>query len=296
LFLPNPKSLIRADNLGIIDNLIEAAQGDATVKIICPMSEQNENIVKRISRSQVKLLDGNPSNYGMYIVDGEKFFRVELREPLAEKFSEAAGLVIYSNRKITVDSFKSVFELLWNERILVEELKKADKMQKEFINVAAHELRTPIQPILLILDSLLSKKGNIEDYEELLKIIRRNAKRLQRVTENILDVTRIESGSFGLKKELFDINEVIMSVIAEYGSQVRKVEQVKIILTSKESLFVEADKVKIAQVISNLLTNAIKFTQEGNIIISCSKMKQDDKKHTAVLSMKDTGVGIHPET
>jgi two-component system sensor histidine kinase VicK len=296
LFLPNPKSLIRADNLGIIDNLIEAAQGDATVKIICPMSEQNENIVKRISRSQVKLLDGNPSNYGMYILDGKKFFRAELREPMAEKFSEAAGLVIYSNRKITVDSFKSVFELLWNERILVEELKKADKMQKEFINVAAHELRTPIQPILLILDSLLSKKGNIEDYEELLKIIRRNAKRLQRVTENILDVTRIESGSFGLKKELFDINEVIMSVIAEYGSQVRKVGQVKIILISKESLFVEADKVKIAQVISNLLTNAIKFTQEGNIIISCSKMKQDDKKHTAVLSMKDTGVGIHPET
>jgi two-component system, OmpR family, sensor histidine kinase VicK len=189
----------------------------------------------------------------MYIVDGEKFFRAELKEPMADKFSEAAGLVIYSNRKTTVDSFKSVFELLWNERVLVKELKKADKMQKEFINITAHELRTPIQPILVVIDTLLPKKGNIEDYNELLSMIRRNAKRLQRVTENILDVTRIESGSFGLKKELFDLNEVIMAVLAEYGSQVRKADQVEIILTSKASLFVEADKVRIAQVISNLL-------------------------------------------
>ena len=146
------------------------------------------NTVEKISRSQVQLLDGDTSNYGMYIVDGEKFFRAELKEPMADKFSEAAGLVIYSNRKTTVDSFKSVFELLWNERVLVEELKKADKMQKEFINITAHELRTPIQPILVVIDTLLSKKGNIEDYEELLSMIRRNA-RLQRVTENILDVT-----------------------------------------------------------------------------------------------------------
>ena len=111
------------------------------------------NTVEKISRSQVQLLDGDTSNYGMYIVDGEKFFRAELKEPMADKFSEAAGLVIYSNRKTTVDSFKSVFELLWNERVLVEELKKADKMQKEFINITAHELRTPIQPILVVTDT-----------------------------------------------------------------------------------------------------------------------------------------------
>lgn len=295
LFLPNSKSLVRSENLGIIDKLIETSQKGATVKIICPMSEQNVNTVEKISRSQVQLLDGNTSNYGMYIVDGEKFFRAELKEPMADKFSEAAGLVIYSNRKTTVDSFKSVFELLWNERVLVEELKKADKMQKEFINITAHELRTPIQPILVVIDTLLSKKGNIEDYEELLNMIRRNAKRLQRVTENVLDVTRIESGSFGLKKELFDLNEVIMAVLAAYGSDVKKVDQLKIILTSKESFYVEADKVRIAQVISNLLNNAMKFTQEGTIAISCNKMEHDNDKHSATFCMKDTGVGIHPE-
>lgn len=296
LFLPNSKSLVRSDNLGIIDKLIETSQKGATVKIICPLSEQNVNTVEKISAiSQIELLDGNTSNYGMYIVDGEKFFRAELKEPMADKFSEAAGLVIYSNRKTTVDSFKSVFELLWNERVLVEELKKADKMQKEFINITAHELRTPIQPILVVIDTLLSKKGNIEDYEELLNMIRRNAKRLQRVTENVLDVTRIESGSFGLKKELFDLNEVIMAVLAAYGSDVKKVDQLKIILTSKESFYVEADKVRIAQVISNLLNNAMKFTQEGTIAISCNKMEHDNDKHSATFCMKDTGVGIHPE-
>jgi two-component system sensor histidine kinase VicK len=295
LFLPNSKSLVRSENLGIIDKLIETTQKGATVKIICPMSEQNVNTVEKISRSQVQLLDGNTSNYGMYIVVGEKFYRAELKEPMADKFSEAAGLVIYSNRKTTVDSFKSVFELLWNERVLVEELKKADKMQKEFINITAHELRTPIQPILVVIDTLLSKKGNIEDCEELLNMIRRNAKRLQRVTENVLDVTRIESGSFGLKKELFDLNEVIMAVLAAYGSDVKKVDQLKIILTSKESFYVEADKVRIAQVISNLLNNAMKFTQEGTIAISCNKMEHDNDKHSATFCMKDTGVGIHPE-
>ena len=295
LFLPNSKSLVRSDNLGIIDKLIETSQKGATVKIICPVSEQNINTVEKISRSQVQLLDGDTSNYGMYIVDGEKFFRAELKEPMADKFSEAAGLVIYSNRKTTVDSFKSVFELLWNERVLVEELKKADKMQKEFINITAHELRTPIQPILVVIDTLLSKKGNIEDYEELLSMIRRNAKRLQRVTENILDVTRIESGSFGLKKELFDLNEVIMAVLAAYGSDIKKADKLKIILTSKESFYVEADKVRIAQVISNLLNNAMKFTQEGTITISCNRMNHGNEKHSAMFCMKDTGVGIHPE-
>jgi signal transduction histidine kinase len=89
--------------------------------------------------------------------------------------------------------------------------------------------------------------------------------------------------------------KLLMAVLAEYGSQVRKADQVKITLTSKGSLFVEADKVRIAQVISNLLGNAIKFTQEGSIDTSCSKMKQGGKNQTAVFCMKDTGVGIHPE-
>jgi two-component system, OmpR family, sensor histidine kinase VicK len=296
-FLPNDKSLLRADNLGTIDCLIMASQQGATINIICPLSEQNSGIVRKISKNapRVKLLNGNSSPYGMYIIDGEKFFRAEIRQPMADKFSEAVGLAVYSNRKTTVDSFKSVFELLWNERALIEELKRADKMQKEFINVAAHELRTPIQPILILIDILLSKKGDITHHEQMLNVIHRNAKRLQRVTENILDVTKIESDSLDLKKETFDLNEDIMRVLAEYGNQVRKVKHVEITFTSKDECIVQADKVRIAQVISNLLNNAIKFTPEGTIVISSEKIKNDNMKPVAMFCIKDTGIGIHPE-
>lgn len=301
-FLPNDKSLIRADKLGIIDCLIDASQKGATIKIICPLSEQNAGIVKKIKTAapRISLLNGNNSAYGMYIMDGEKFFRVELKQPKAGRFSEAVGLVVHSNRKTTVDSFRSVFELLWNERALVEELKRADKMQKEFINIAAHELRTPIQPMLISIDILLSKQSKITHLDEMLNVIHRSAKRLQRVTENILDVTKIESNSLELNKETFDLNESILSILADYGSQVRKGDQVEIKFISKDSCYVEADKVRIVQVISNLLYNAIKFTAEGSIVISTETIKYDNnnnnnKKLAAMFSIKDSGIGIHPE-
>ena len=98
--------------------------------------------------SAVKVLNGNNSPYGMYIMDGEKFLRAEVKEPQAETFSEAIGFCVYSNSKLSVDSFRSIFELLWNERTLNEELKRADKMQQEFINIASHEMKTPTQTIL----------------------------------------------------------------------------------------------------------------------------------------------------
>ena len=120
---------------------MKASQSGATVKIICPLSGVNTEIVRRISEGapEIQILNGNNSPYGMYIVDGAKFIKAELRNPNAEKFSESVGFMVYSNSKTSVDSFKSIFELLWNERTLNEELEKTYKMQKEFINVASHE-------------------------------------------------------------------------------------------------------------------------------------------------------------
>jgi two-component system sensor histidine kinase VicK len=127
----------------------------------------------------------------MLIVDNTKFLKVEIRKPNSEIFSEAIGFAIYSNSRHSVDSFKSFFELLWNERKLNEELNRADKMQKEFINIAAHELRTPIQPILGLSEVLHDKIKDTKQIQ-LLDAIIRNAKRLQRLTEYILDVSKIE--------------------------------------------------------------------------------------------------------
>ena len=150
--LPNDKDMLRLDRIGLIDYTIKASQNGATVKIICPMSEANAKVVKRISERapQIQVLNGNISPYGMYIVDNERFLRAELRQPEAKKFSEAIGLVVYSNRRITVDSFKSIFELLWKEHESVEEVKRAYRMQKEFINIASHEMKTPTQDYLRI--------------------------------------------------------------------------------------------------------------------------------------------------
>ena len=117
--LPNDKAMLRLDRMGLIDYTIKASQNGATVKIICPLSKANAKIVKRISERapQIQVLNGNKSPYGMYIVDNERFLRAELRQPGAKKFSDAIGLVVYSNRRITVDSFKSIFELLWKEHV-----------------------------------------------------------------------------------------------------------------------------------------------------------------------------------
>ena len=235
------------------------------------------------------------------IVDRQLSLSVELNDDTKKTTYEAIGLASYSNSNSTVFSYVSIFESLWLQTELYDKLKIHDKMQKEFIDVAAHELRTPIQPILGLSDVLLSKKGNIEEYKELLKIINGNARRLQRLTENILDITRIESQSLGIKKERFSLNEKIRSVIIDINNQTQagsNNDSVKIIFEPKEDIFVQADRIRIYQVISNLLNNAMKFSKEGNITITIQRHNKEEDKidnGEATITVTDTGIGIHPE-
>jgi signal transduction histidine kinase len=224
--------------------------------------------------------------------------RFELKEPRAEEFSEAIGFVVYSNSKVGIDSSKAFFELLWNERIQYEKLreyerlKEIQKMKDEFINVAAHELRTPIQPILGLSEVLYAKIKDTEQ-RQLLDTITRNAKRLQRLTDDILDVTKIESQSLKLSKERFNLNDLISNIIDGYRNYIEKDKvQVKLLYepNNKDNIYVEADRGRLIQVISNLLGNSIKFTKEGTICIIT-----EDKDNQVVVSVKDTGAGIDPE-
>ncbi|MFL6383331.1 MAG: ATP-binding protein, partial [Nitrososphaeraceae archaeon] len=322
IVLPNDRSMVRLDRLGVIDYAIKASQvNGADVKIICPLSEVNSRVVKKISDNahNIKILNGINSPYGIYIVDGQKFLRVELRVAEAEIFSEAIGLAFYSNSRGSAESFKLIFELLWNECVLNEELKKTYdrqkgliKMQKEFIDIAAHELRTPVQPILSLTEVLRSKIKDNEQ-EKLLAVIIRNAKRLGQLTQNILDVTRIESQSLQLKKEIFDVNDVILNIVQDYRHQLEKednADDVKLLLlydndgSNKDNnvvdgrpspVFIQADKERISQVISNLLNNAIKFSKKTaedsiSIAITCDK-----ENNQVIVSVKDTATGIDPE-
>ena len=190
-------------------------------------------------------------------------------------------------------------------RIQYEKLKKSDKMKDEFINVAAHELRTPIQPILSLTEVLRSEiKG--PQQQELVDVTIRNAKRLQRLTEDILDVTKIESESLNLKKEVFNLNDVITNTIDDITVNILKKSQYQVepIILSYQphDIFIEADKARMTQVISNILNNAVKFTEarlgevkvgKRRAVININAEKVDGGQ--TIVTIKDTGTGIDAE-
>jgi signal transduction histidine kinase/ActR/RegA family two-component response regulator len=179
-----------------------------------------------------------------------------------------------------------------------EELKKKDELKNEFINIAAHELRAPIQPILGRAELLRrrisgSAAGGSKDIEHI-DIIIRNAKRLLRLEQNMLDMTKIEDKSLKLDKEKFDLIEEMQNVIKDFSNELSE-KKIQLVFTpsQKEPIFVNADKVRILEVISNLLGNAIKFTtSEAGKSITINAEKIDSK---ASMSIKDTGSGLHPE-
>jgi two-component system, OmpR family, sensor histidine kinase VicK len=312
LLFANSKAMMRAYRLGVLDYLIEASsKKGALIRIVCPLAEENSEIVKKMSEKapDIRILnyDNASSHSGLLVVDRAKLMRFELKEPKAEEFSEAIGFVVFSNSKASIESSKSFFELLWNERIQqeklkeYEKLKEADKMKTEFINVAAHELRTPIQPIIGLGEVLRSRNTlNPQEYIEYLDVIIRNAKRLQQLADDILDVTKIESQSLKLKNERFDLQELVTAIVNEYSQLIIKSNKnVKLEYRLKQeqkntsSFFVYADRVRISQVLSNLLTNAIKFTNEGNIIVTAEI--HDGNKNSIVVRVKDNGAGIDSE-
>jgi len=234
------------------------------------------------------------------VVDRKVSLVMEIRDDSKTTFDEAIGLSTYSNSKAGVLSYVAIFENLWKQTELYEEIKKAHeqlklhaKAQKEFINVAAHELRTPIQPILGLSQILLSKTGSIQENNELLDTINRNAKRLSRLTDDILDVTKIESKSLELKKERFNLNNIIINAIDDIilGKDLVNSSNVQLIYEPKD-IILEADKGRMTQVFSNLLSNAIKFTKKGTITIAT---KIDEDNNQIIVSVKDTGQGIDPE-
>ena len=179
-----------------------------------------------------------------------------------------------------------------------EKLKESDKMKDEFVNIAAHELRTPIQPILG-LSEIIRQKVNTED-REYINVIIRNARRLQRLTEEILDVAKIESQSLKLKKDEFNLNDVIVNCINDITTNRQfsnnDKEKKQKILYEPNDILLKADRERVSQVISNLLSNAAKFTPEGTIsIVSDLNGNQDNKNNEAIINVKDNGQGIDPD-
>jgi two-component system sensor histidine kinase VicK len=328
LLLPSSKALVREYKLGILNHLIQVSKTmhSQDIRITCPIDDKNIQIVRTLNEQapNIKILN-NTINLGtkIFIVNDDTLFKVELRDLEADTFSNAFGFALYSNSKPTVNTFRSLFELVWHSYETSEKLLQADKVQREFINIAAHELRTPIVPILNLSELMYSKIKELQQEKigeqgeggelklqqnellEVAEIILRNANRLHQLTEDILDVTRIESHTLKLRKEKFNLNDEISNIVKTFGKQIVN-GNVKLMDEPANSVvLVEADKRRLTQVISNLLNNAIKFTKEGNVTV-CSILKRKDIDRygaggeergceEVIIEVKDSGTGIDPE-
>ena len=320
----------RQERTGMIKLLKEAAEHGVKVRILTPIDDLLKEVVQKLiggwqeqenqQRIDIRFIGRfSQTKIRILVVDKLSSLVVELKDDTKQISYEAMGLATYSNSKSTVLSYVSIFETLWMQTELYEQLvesnnqlaqayeqleaaneqlKVHDKMQKEFINVASHELRTPIQPILGLSEVLHAKIKDTEQ-RQLLDTITRNAKRLQRLTDDILDVTKIESRSLKLNKEIFNLNDVITNTIddmilnSEFKNKINDNNNdyiIKLLYTPKD-IFVEADRIRMTQVIYNLLSNAIKFTKEGTITITVEKKGNQE----VVVSIKDTGIGISSE-
>ncbi|HEX6282374.1 MAG TPA: ATP-binding protein [Nitrososphaera sp.] len=203
-------------------------------------------------------------------------------------------------------------------RLQYDKLKEMDKMKDEFINVAAHELRTPIQPIIGLSEVLRSKMRNNNsgnnsssnaENQEFIDVILRNGQRLEKLVEDVLDVTKIESQSLELNKEHFDLNDLITNIIDDvetaeaesmvYGLPARRKRKNNVKITYQPlHIPIYADRNRVAQVISNLLNNALKFTSEGHVVITTDKKvdkNRNNNHNTAIINVCDSGSGVDPE-
>ena len=323
LIFPTMNAFIRQDKIGVIQSIRKAVkERNVKVRILMPMSNLTENTIRYITEeyNQSQQKDDNNNNIvttdgindinirhiermsetkaTILIVDRKLSLVMELRDDSKTTFNEAIGLSTYSNSRPGVLSYIAIFDNLWIQTELYEKLKEAneqlkvhDKMQKEFINIASHEMKTPTQAILGYSELL---QTHPERREEIIQAIQRNAARLRKLTSDLLDITRIESQSLRLNIERFNLNDLMSSVIRDCKSSLdSNNDNINLVYNeplSKEDLLIEADKGRLTQVISNLLDNAIKFTKKGTIFITLEK-----KDNHVIVSVKDSGTGIHPE-
>jgi signal transduction histidine kinase len=304
-------------------------------------NDNDDNSVNSI----IDIQDIAPSssiNTKIIVVDKQDSLAMEIKDGMADSLHTTIGLSTLSNSKSTIASYSAIFENLTKQNQLYKQLKEAyqtvettNAIRQEFINVAAHELRTPIQPILGYAELLLEEETDDSKKQALMGIVH-NSERLQKLASDILDVARMDSNTFRLYKEPVNLNYVISNIVNDYVKRqerqkasdiTRSISSVngnnnnkdndndknsnksetKLFFESKvkEDIFVEADKERLTQVICNILDNAFKFTEGHGQIIQITLEKQgqqqellgeqEQQEHHAIVSIKDTGTGIDPE-
>lgn len=309
LLLPTVNAFLREQRLGIIQLLKQGATERAVhIKILVP---DDPLIVNNLGDMvPLKAKEGietkrnfefrSPGEFAVttvtiIVVDKKESLVFEKKDDSKENFAEALGLATYSDSKPTVMAYFSIFESLWRQVAVYEQLKAHDRLQNEFINIASHEMKTPTQSILGYAELLEDSYKKNEDVDA----IKRNAVRLQKLATNLLDVSRIESQTLKLRKEIVNMNEKIVNVKKDIENQSPHSLAVRILIKEPREnnpIYVQADKIRLYEVLANLLSNAVKFTQKGTVTISTdTRSNTSDNRDEVIIRIRDTGVGIHPE-
>ena len=316
LILPTINAFLREERIGTFELLKSSIlERNVIVRIITPINDQIEALLRSVSvtlakalppelqgkdkkrqgglqvqRSAIQFKEAAVTTVTILVIDRKVSLAIEKTDDTKPDFMEAVGLATYSNSEPTVVSYVSIFEALWKQAELVNQLEVHDKLQREFINIASHEMKTPTQAILGYSELLETDPKN---NAEIIASLKRNANRLQRLTNDILEVSRIESQTLRLNKEKVNLNEKIREIIDDVRNQVQNPNDLQInFLEAKHPVHLEADKTRLYQVIANLLTNAIKFTNEGTITVSADV---NDNNSELIVTVRDSGEGIHSD-
>jgi two-component system sensor histidine kinase VicK len=296
------------ESAGVTYLLSQLAKNGLNIKLIAPIdpsiNNNNNTTLRNLiqQHSSIHIRDIKPSStpirFKCLIVDRKHSLVMELKDDSKQDFKSTIGLSTYSNSAPTVLSYASIFETLWQQTELHEELKRADHIKNEFINIAAHELRTPIMPIIAGLEIIEYKLGDkIQSVKKELEIVYRNAARLQKLAEDILQISRIESGTFRINTEdEVDIGCLILDVIRDIEKKYKQSDKkdkvsISFVPSGKEqeeglstaethdsysqkqtqskllTTTISCDRPKITEVLFNLIDNAIKFTDSGTVSI-----------------------------
>jgi two-component system, OmpR family, sensor histidine kinase VicK len=310
ILLSSKNGFLRSEKNGQFDLLNQLASNGIKVKVLTPSKFTNDDKTAKQIESKYHFIEFRNLEFslemiiGITIVDREKSMIFEIKDDTKDNFRYTLGLSIYIEGKSAALSYTSIFESLWKQTELYKQLKEAfvklqtqEKMQKEFINTAAHELRTPIQPILGLAQIIRSKTKDKEQIE-LLDVVIKNTKKLKKLAEDILEVSRIESDLLNLNKEIFDLDDLISDIVKEFEDKIDNKMKIKFEgsnTTNKTPTLIFGDKNRISQVIYNLISNSIKFiSKEGTIVIDI-EIKNNSDKEIVIVRVKDTGIGIDHE-
>ena len=331
--------LLQERQLGITQMLSGLSRQGVRVRILTPMDDDVKELTSELKKQQrheqepyqknqsskndnnvdihsaldiQEIVPSSSINAKIIVIDKQDSLAMEIKDGTKYDLYDTIGLSTLSNSKSTIASYYAIFENLSKQNELYKRLKEAyqkventNAMQREFINVAAHELRTPIQPILGYTELLLEDETDDRKKQALMGIVR-NSERLQKLASDILDIERIESNTFQLNKKSLNLNSTISNIVKDYAKRQKehkdrdvaglistnvnagnnddnknkdgKTRETNLVFQSKikeeEDTFVEADEERLTQVINNILDNAFKFTDaNGSVIVTLEKQE-----------------------